>query len=87
MDERHAVDLNELILEAEAFARERLDVQLQAAPPERREVLVPPASSIRELRCLPEEKLVARCHAEFPQVFASQTVSAMALFIVADYHY
>ncbi|GLC48170.1 hypothetical protein PLESTB_000066900 [Pleodorina starrii] len=74
MREQQEADLSMLCNEAGAAIQERLDLQLHVLPPEQREIKVPPASSIRELRCLPEDKLVARCHAEFPQVFAAPTV-------------
>ncbi|GIL86257.1 hypothetical protein Vretifemale_14633 [Volvox reticuliferus] len=74
MNDRQAADLSTLSIDAEAVVQQRLDVVLKTVPPEQRDIKVPPSSSIRELRCLSEDKLVARCHIEFPQVFAAPLV-------------
>ncbi len=67
--------MSALAVETESLLRQRLDVQRALAPPAQREFNVPSASALRELRCPSEDKLVARCHAEFPQVFAAGVVS------------
>ncbi|KAG2447294.1 hypothetical protein HYH02_007624 [Chlamydomonas schloesseri] len=63
--------MSALAAETESLLQQRLDVQRALAPPAQRDFNVPPATALRELRCPAEDKLVARCHAEFPQVFAA----------------
>ncbi|PNH02333.1 kinesin-related protein [Tetrabaena socialis] len=69
--EEQAAGASALESEVDASLHARFAVQLQAAAPDRRPLNVPPASSIRELRCAPEEKLLAKCHAEYPQIFSA----------------
>ena len=68
--------MSALASEAASLLQQRLDVERALPPPAQRDFNVPQASALKELRCAPEEKLLARCHAEFPQVFAAGMVRA-----------
>ncbi len=72
-----------LASDVEGALQQRLGVQRQVSPPPARSVQVPPASAIRDLRCPAEDKLLARCHSEFPHLF---TVRAWDLHLHAAPH-
>ncbi|GFR47811.1 hypothetical protein Agub_g9588 [Astrephomene gubernaculifera] len=77
--EQHLRSLSVLDGEVDAVLQKRMFVERQVMPPARRELDIPPASSLQDLRCPPEEVLVERCHAECPQIFAVPLVQSGSL--------
>lgn len=66
---RQTGSMGGLASDVEGALQQRLGVQRQVPPPPPRGVQVPPASAIRDLRCPAEDKLLAKCHSEFPHLF------------------
>ncbi|KAG2494956.1 hypothetical protein HYH03_006891 [Edaphochlamys debaryana] len=75
LGEAQTSGMSSLAGEAEGLLQARLEVERQVLPPKQPELSVPPPSSIQELRCPSEERLTARCHEEFPQMFSGTTAA------------